>query len=70
MYAALVKYSVLKSAVKRVQLVRECWITVGNGPCRVRDLLLALPHRSRVVEANWSSSLLLSILTASFIDVI
>ena len=52
MYAALVKYSVLISAIKRVQLVRECWITIGNGPCFVRDMLLALPDRSGVVGSE------------------
>ena len=52
MYAALANYSVLKSAVKRVQLVRECWITVDNGPCIVRDLLLALTDRSGVVGSE------------------
>ena len=74
MYAALVNYSVLKSAVKRVQLVRECWITVDNGPCLVRDLLLALTHSSGVLGSElvfkFVLYLNLSFLTASFMDVI
>ena len=49
MYATLANYSVLKSTVN---VSRECWITVNNGPCLVRDMLLALPDRSGVVGSE------------------